>query len=55
MNPGDFSVIGLADFQGDAHSPEFYQKYAGQGTSVTLEEGDKKTITLKLASDAAKP
>ena len=54
LNPGEFVVVALENMQGDARSAEFYQKYGGQGANVNLAEGEKKTVTLTLASDDSK-
>jgi hypothetical protein len=54
LNPGEFAVVALENFQGDARSVEFYQKYGSHGTKVSLAEGEKKTVTLTLAADDSK-
>jgi hypothetical protein len=54
LNPGEFVVLALENFQGDARSADFYQKYGSQGTNVSLAEGEKKTVTLTLAADDSK-
>jgi len=54
MNPGDFEVVALEGLQQDTRSSDFYQKYGGKGTNVSLAEGDQKTVTLTLASGTDK-
>ena len=54
MNPGEFAVVALENLHGDARNAEFYQKYGNRGASVSLAEGEKKTVTLTLAADDSK-
>ncbi len=54
LNPGEFVVVALENFQGDTRSADFYQKYGSRGTNVSLAEGEKKAVTLTLAADDSK-
>jgi hypothetical protein len=54
LDPGEFVVLALENLRGDARSAEFYQKYAGQGMTVSLTEGEKKAVALTLAPDETK-
>jgi len=54
LNPGEFVVVALENFQGDTRSADFYQKYGSHGTNVSLAEGEKKTVALTLAPDDSK-
>jgi protocatechuate 3,4-dioxygenase beta subunit len=51
MNPGDFTVIALENLPRDFRDADFLQKYGGQGTIVSLSEGEKKTVTLAPPQD----
>jgi len=55
LNPGEFVVVALENFQGDTRSADSYQKYSSRGTNVSLAEGEKKAVTLTLAADDSKP
>jgi len=54
LNPGEFVVVALENFQGDTRSADFYQKFGSHGTNVSLAEGEKKTVALTLAPDDSK-
>jgi hypothetical protein len=54
LNPGEFVIVALETFQGDARSADFYQNYGSRGMNVSLAEGEKKTVTLTLAADDSK-
>ncbi len=54
LNPGEFVVLALENLRGDARSADFYQKYSGQGMTVSLTEGEKKAVALTLAPDETK-
>jgi uncharacterized protein (DUF2141 family) len=54
LNPGEFVVVALGNFQGDTRSADFYQKYGNHGTNVSLAAGEKKTVALTLAPDDSK-
>ena len=54
LNPGEFVVVALENFQGDTRSADFYQKYGSHGTNVSLAEGEKKTVALTVAPDDSK-
>jgi hypothetical protein len=54
LNPGEFVVVALETFQGDARSADFYQNYGSRGANVSVPEGEKKTVTLTLAVDDRK-
>jgi len=48
MNPGEFLVLAFEEIQEDYRTPEFVKKYEGKGEKVDLQEGAKKSVTLKL-------
>jgi 5-hydroxyisourate hydrolase-like protein (transthyretin family) len=48
LNPGEYTVLALEDFEEDLRQPEVMKKYEGKGENVTVEEGGKKSVTLKI-------
>jgi hypothetical protein len=51
MNPGEFLVLAFEEMQEDYRTPEFVKKYEGNGEKVELEEGEKKSVVLKLITE----
>lgn len=41
-------VLAFDELQGNYRAPEFPKKYEGKGRRVALEEGDKKSVEVKL-------
>ncbi len=48
LSPGEYTVVALEDFEEDLRQPEVMKKYEGKGERVTVEEGAKKSVTLKI-------
>ena len=48
LSPGEYTVVVLDDFEEDLRQPEVMKKYEGKGERVTVEEGSKKSVTLKI-------
>jgi Carboxypeptidase regulatory-like domain len=49
LTPGEYTVVALEDFEEDLRQPEVAKKYEGKGENVTLEEGEKKSVALKIS------
>jgi hypothetical protein len=47
LSPGEYLVVAFEDFEEDFRQPEVMKKYEGKGENVTVEEGGKKSVTLK--------
>lgn len=54
MNPGSFLVLAFEEMRENYRSPEFAKKYEGKGQKVELEEGGKKSVTVKLITEEGK-
>ena len=54
MNPGEFVVVASDEMSMDTRNAEFFQKYAGKGTKVSLEEGEKKSVAVTLVGEEEK-
>ena len=48
LSPGEYTVLALEDFEEDLRQPGVMKKYEGRGENVTVEEGGKKSVTLKI-------
>jgi len=48
LSPGDYTVVALEDFEEDLRQPEVMKKYEGKGENATVEEGEKKSVALKI-------
>lgn len=48
LNPGEYQVFALDDAVNDITDPDFVSAHEGQGERVTVESGERKSITLKL-------
>jgi Carboxypeptidase regulatory-like domain len=51
MNPGPYILIALEGVQEDVRNPEFLQKYGERGTTVDLDEGQRKTVVVNLQDE----
>jgi Carboxypeptidase regulatory-like domain len=51
MNPGAYVLVALQELQQDVRKPEFSQKYGERGTSVDLDEGQRKTVVVNLQNE----
>ena len=51
MNPGTFVVLAFEDPPGNYRAPDFAKQYEGKAETVELEEGAKKSVTLKVITD----
>ena len=49
LSPGDYTVVAPEDFEEDLRQPEVMRKYEGKGENVTVEEGEKKSMALKIS------
>jgi protocatechuate 3,4-dioxygenase beta subunit len=48
INPGQFLVVAFDQPTEDPHASDFAAKYAARGEKVDLQQGDKKSVALKL-------
>jgi uncharacterized protein (DUF2141 family) len=48
INPGEFLVVAFDQPTQEPHSSDFVTKYASKGEKVELQQGDKKSVVLKL-------
>gem|GEM_PF-582830 len=51
MNPGRFLVLAFEEMRENYRLPEFAKKYEGKGQKVELEEGERKSVVLKLITE----
>src|SRR5262249_27161746 len=51
MNPGEFLVLAFEEMQEDYNTSEVVRKYERKGERVSLEEGLKKSVVLKLITE----
>jgi len=49
LNPGEYRVFTLDDDVDEAYDPEFVQVHESLGQTVKLDEGEHKSIVLRLA------
>jgi hypothetical protein len=47
--------VAFEDPEDDLNDPELMKKHEGEGESVTVEEGAKKSVTLKIIPREAQP
>jgi hypothetical protein len=47
LSPGEYLVVAFEGFDEDFRQAEVMKKYEGKGEIVTVEEGEKKSVTLK--------
>jgi hypothetical protein len=50
LNPGAYTVLALEGLEEDYHDPEFLKAHQGVGQTLHLDEGERKSIILKLAA-----
>ncbi len=51
LNPGGYTVMALEDpEEEDFHSPEFLKAHDGAGQTLHVDEGEHKSIVLKVES-----
>ena len=48
VSPGEFVVVALEKTEMDARNPEFLKKYADKAVTVKVQEGEKKTVQVKV-------
>jgi hypothetical protein len=52
LNPGEYTVMALEDLEDDFRDPEFVKLHKGIGQNIHVDEGEHKSISLRLASPA---
>jgi hypothetical protein len=52
LNPGEYQVLALDDAPSDITDQDFVSAHDGQGETVTVEAGERKSIVLKLPPPA---
>jgi hypothetical protein len=52
LNAGEYQVFALDDAPGDITDPDFVSAHDGQGETITIEAGERKSIVLKLPPPA---
>jgi hypothetical protein len=52
LNPGEYQVLALDEAPSDITDPDFVSAHDGQGETVKLEPGERKSIVLKLPPPA---
>jgi hypothetical protein len=55
LSPGECILLAFEDPEDDLNHPEAMKKYEGRGESVTVEEGAKKSVTLKIIPREGQP
>jgi hypothetical protein len=49
LNPGDYTLFAWDSVEGEAYySPDFLKSYEGEGSTLRLNEGDRKTVRLEV-------
>ena len=48
LNPGEYTVLAWEDLEDNYRDPEFLKSYEGRGHSVRLDEGERKSISVKV-------
>jgi hypothetical protein len=51
MPPGSYVLVAIEGVREDTRKPEFFQQYGEKGQTVDLEEGQKKSVTLTMATE----
>jgi hypothetical protein len=51
LNPGEYTVFAWEDLE-DYRDPEFLKLYEGRGQGVRLDEGERKSISVKVISSS---
>ena len=52
FSPGEYTVMALEDLEDDYRDPEFLKSHQGIGQDIHLDEGEHKSISLRLAPPA---
>jgi Carboxypeptidase regulatory-like domain len=52
LNPDDYTVLAWEDLEGNYRDPEFLKSYEARGQGVRLDEGERKTISVKVISSS---
>lgn len=52
LNPGEYQVFALDDAVAEITDPDFVAAHEGQGETVTVESGERKSMVLKLPAPA---
>jgi hypothetical protein len=56
LPPASYVAVALEYLEpGQESNPEFLERLQNLGTSVRLTEGEKKSVTLKLSTQGARP
>ena len=55
LSPGEYLLVAFEELEDDLSDPEAMKKYEGRGESVTVEEGAKKSVTLKIIPREGQP
>jgi protocatechuate 3,4-dioxygenase beta subunit len=53
LNPGEYTVLAWEDLEDDYRDPEFLKSNEARGQNVRLDEGDRKSISLKVIPSAS--
>ena len=48
---GAYVVVGVEELQSDPRNADFIAKYADKGVRVDLDEGERKSVTVKLVEE----
>jgi uncharacterized GH25 family protein len=48
VDPGKYTVLAFDDLEEDPHDPDFIKSYENRGQSVSVKEGERKALTLKV-------
>ncbi len=52
LNPGEYTLMALQDLEDDYRNPEFLKSHEGIGQTIHLDEGERKSVSLRLAPSA---
>jgi hypothetical protein len=50
LDPGDYTLLAFEDLEDDPRDPDFIKAYENRGQSVSVKEGERKSIVLKIIS-----
>ena len=48
LNPGEYTMLAWEDLEDNYRDPEFLKSYEGSGQGVRLDEGERKSISVKV-------
>lgn len=52
MKPGEYTLLAWESVENEAYyNPEFLKRYEAQGTSIRVDEGERKSVPLRAISD----